>query len=100
MTDALLLLVVIPLATYRAWRLLFVDDFPPIAGPRRRFTDWVQERWGDDWADGIACPWCSGAWVSIAATAIAAWFIPVPIPVAYALAVSAVVGIIGGQLDG
>lgn len=90
--------VIVSLAAYRAWRLIFVDDFPPIAGPRRRFTDFVQERWGDDWADGISCPFCSGTWVALAATTLYDAHATLPVGFLwYALAVAAVVGIIGGN---
>lgn len=90
--------VIVSLAAYRIWRFLFLDDFPPVAGPRRRFTDFIQERFGDDWADGVSCPYCSGTWVALGTFALydstgpGFWW--------YALAVAAVVGIAGGQLDG
>lgn len=43
----------------------------------------------------IDCPWCIGAWVSIAVVAVVAQIVSVPLPVLVACAVSTVVGLLG-----
>lgn len=84
------------LAAYRIWRLLAVDEFPPIETARERFEVWITNRFGAEWAAGISCPWCSGAWVSIAVVS-AVWAVhPLPLPALWYPAVSAGVGIAHG----
>lgn len=87
------------LAAYRLFRLLAVDDFPPIVPLRLAVVDAVTEWLGEDWADGVTCPWCLGAWISFAVVAWTDYLIHIPVPLLQALAVSCVVGLIGG-VDG
>lgn len=94
-----LLFVLMSLAAYRAYRLLSVDEFPPLSGPRHRLEDYIEERWGGDWADGIACPWCMGSWCAIATVLIVDAVTSVVLPGLQVLAVATVVGIIGSQVD-
>lgn len=98
MNDALLF-VLMGLAAFRLYRLLGIDAFPLFSGPRSRLEDFIAERWGDEWADGLSCPWCLGSWCSIAVVAITAQYVDVLLPVLQAAAVAAVVGLLGG-IDG
>lgn len=94
------LLVVMSLAAYRLYRLLGVDDLPPIAGPRGAFTRWIDRHFGQDWADGIGCPWCLGFWCAGIVVGFVDIVVSVPLPVLQWAAASAVVGLIGTALDG
>ncbi len=83
----------IALASYRLWRFIGVDTFPPIQKPR----DWLFAKTKDKagWvADLVECPWCLGSWV----TALVTWFVSsqvsVPQPVLVGVAASALVGFI------
>jgi len=65
--------ILLALAAYRLWRLLAEDDI--LERPRRKLL-----RLSREWADGdsipkgyrnelalfLTCPWCAGAWVSLA----------------------------------
>lgn len=62
-----LTLAVTAAAAYRVTRLLVSDRLPPLVRARRELAD----RLPDDWAYGVACPWCVGFWVSAAAVATA-----------------------------
>jgi hypothetical protein len=97
-SDALLL-VVLTLAAYRVWRLLFVDDFPPVMALRERMVRATFDRHGSEWSDGFGCPWCSGFWVSCAVVGITWTFVSLPLPGLWFLAVPALVGLIGTTLD-
>lgn len=92
--------VVTALAAYRVWRLVAHDDFPPAMWVRDRFEAATERRVGPDWAGGVRCPWCSGAWVSFAVVA-AVWAVrPLPLPAAWFGAVSTIVGLIAQRDDG
>lgn len=80
------------LAAYRITRLLQRDSLPPLPAVREYLTN----RYGDrQVADLIDCPWCLGFWVSAGVVAASAspyrraWA-----PLAAALALSAVVGLV------
>lgn len=93
MSDALLF-VLTTLAAYRVWRLWAEDAFPPTIWLRERLENAVESRFGGLWAAGVACPWCSGFWVSCAAVA-AVWAVrPLPLPALWFGAVSTAVGLI------
>lgn len=51
-------LIVDALAVARLTRLVTEDTLPPIEAARRRATEWVHQRHGEDWAEGVTCPWC------------------------------------------
>lgn len=98
MSDALLLVVVV-LAAYRAWRLLVVDDFPPVMALRERVVEAVFDRHGAEWADGFGCPWCSGWWTSCAVVGIVWALHPLPLPGLWFLGTATGVGLIGTTFD-
>lgn len=82
------------LAAYRLWRLLAVDDLPPLADARTRLWHAVEARWGPRWADGLECGWCTGTWVAFAT--VAAWHAHAGLahPWLQALAVATLVGLL------
>lgn len=91
MTDPMLYVLVV-LAAYRVTRVIVHDDFPPTMALRRV----VVRKFGPDssWADLVACPWCMGWWVSLAACA---WVYPQEGPIRVllrALACAALVGVL------
>lgn len=88
------LFALMALAAYRAWRLLALDTI--LDRPREALL----ERMGDKTADFISCPWCAGAWLSAGVLAVTAQFTSVPLPFLQWAAVSALVGLIGSNLDG
>ena len=56
-----LLLVLMVAATYRLTRLLAVDSWPPVAGPRERYSErhpgsWLTYLWN--------CPFCVSVWAA------------------------------------
>src|SRR5690625_940803 len=56
-------------ATARLTRLVSMDVFPPA----QKFRDWTVRRFGEDhWIpEMVFCPWCIGAWISVAVGASA-----------------------------
>jgi hypothetical protein len=91
-SGTLAALAVNGLAAYRITRLLQRDSLPPLPALREKLTD----RYGHlPVADLIDCPWCLGFWVSAGVVAAASsparrvWS-----PLAAALALSAVVGLV------
>lgn len=106
--------VLLVLAAYRLWRLLSEDEI--LERPRRWLVrlpqtwdegDAIPKDYRNEWALFITCPWCAGAWASLATyigwmftlgdypdsasqvfVAIAIWF-----------AISASVGLIRVRLD-
>jgi len=99
MIEALALCILMALAAYRIFRLLAVDDFPPIVWARDRVDDWIAETVGDEWADGLTCPWCLGAHISFAVVALTDAFASVPLVGLQLAAVSTIVGILGSKVD-
>lgn len=87
------------LTAYRAYRLVGYDVFPPVKGPRDRFEAWVRRNHGDDWADGIGCPWCMGSWTTIIVVSIAWRWTPMPMPLLWYTSVACAVGLVGTALD-
>jgi hypothetical protein len=75
--------LLLTLAAYRVWRLIAVDD---IAEPIRAKIK--PDGW---WAALVECPWCAGAWISLAWVA-AWWAWEDTVVVAVPFAVSAAVG--------
>lgn len=99
MTDAVVFLLT-SLAAFRVWRLLAVDKLPPIMWARERLEAAADNRVGTVWADGVTCPWCSGAWVSALVVA-AVWATrPLTLPALWFAAVSAVVGLVAQWDEG
>lgn len=97
MTDPVLF-VLLALASFRLWRFLGRDEFPLTAWPRR----YAARRWGEGsvafyW---VQCPWCAGSWISAVVVAVVdLGFRPLDLPVLWWLAVSTVVGLLGGVVD-
>lgn len=94
-SRSLAALAVNALAAYRVTRLLQVDDLPPLPVLRER----LMARYGDKPIGSlIDCPWCLGFWVSAGVVLAAAspyrraWE-----PLAGALALSAVVGLVSAH---
>lgn len=92
------------LAAYRAWRLVAIDD---ITTPLRdRVTGRVfwddktqKHRYKLTLDKLIGCPWCLGAWISIAVT-VAWWVWPhATLIVCVPFAVSAAVGLVSKNWD-
>lgn len=95
-----LLFVLVVLASYRLWRLLGADSLPIVKGPRERLGDWIAERHGDDWADGItSCAWCLGFWCSCAVVAATWSVVELPLPALWFPAVSTAVGLLAMTLE-
>lgn len=88
-----LLFVLVTAASYRLWRLLALDDLPPLVAVRDRVEDAIRRRHGVDWSNGLQCAWCLGAWCSFAVVG-AVWSVhPLPLPALWFAAVSTVVGL-------
>lgn len=89
-----LVVILIVLATYRATRLLVVDEFPPIAVTR----DWITKKAGpySSIAYLVHCPWCTGMYVATALVVGTDWLTGhvVPVPALLILVASGVTGLI------
>lgn len=116
MTPAFVFVLMV-LTSYRVWRIVGADDWPP----SRALRDWIGRRvkftteeqvgpltvphtaypigFWHELRTLIECPWCLGSWVSFAVVAIVAQFVVVPLPVLEAGAVACAVGLIGTALD-
>lgn len=85
-------LVLLSLAAFRVWRLVGEDVI--LDRPRK----WLIGR-GAKYDEWVSCPWCAGAWISVlwwlAWVAWPHWTLVVAVP----FAVSAVVGLIGANID-
>lgn len=93
MSDAVLFVLTV-LASYRVWRLLAEDSLPPLIWFRDRLEAAIDRRFGGMWASGVACPWCSGFWISCAVVG-AVWAVrPLPLPALWFGAVSTAVGLL------
>lgn len=88
-----LLLVLMYLASYRLWRLLALDDLPPLVAVRDRIEGWIDHRHGPDWSSGLKCAWCLGFWCSVAVVGATWAVVPLPLPVLWFAAVSTAVGV-------
>lgn len=95
-----MMFVLMVLAAYRIWRLLAEDAFPPMIWLREHLEGAVERRFGGMWAGGVACPWCSGFWISCAVVA-AVWAVtPIPLPALWFGAVSTAVGLLAQRDEG
>lgn len=99
MSDAVLFVLLV-LASYRAWRLLAEDSLPPAIWFRERIEAAVGRRFGGMWAGGVACPWCSGFWISCVAVGAVWAYRPLPLPALWFGAVSTAVGLLAQRDDG
>jgi hypothetical protein len=93
------------LAAYRLWRLIGIDEITAPIRDRVTGRLWASgedtrwERYHPTLDKLIGCPWCLGAWVSLAAT-LAWWIWPHATLIACVpFAVSAVVGLVTKNLD-
>jgi hypothetical protein len=97
------------LAAYRIWRLLAADTI--LNGPRHwvlglgyRWADGdpIPKKYREHWSIFLECPWCLGFWVSGAVLgiycAVAGWIGLLGFFVTW-LALSAIVGLVRGNLD-
>lgn len=127
MTDAFLF-VLLTLSSYRLWRIVGKDEWPPSRRLRERIEAKVAHHAGqqsifetgartsradylafrshrrshtfwDELQTMLTCSWCLGTWTAGAVVVIVAQIYSVPIPVLQWLAVSCGVGLIGSTLD-
>lgn len=82
------------LAAYRLYRLLAVDDLPPVATARDWIVRKVDKAHGDEWAHGLECPWCLGFWCSLLVVGLLDLAVSVPLPALQVAAVSTLVGLL------
>jgi hypothetical protein len=83
------------LAVYRVWRIVALDDFPPVASIRERLILFIHARHDARWGQGfISCSWCSGTWISFGGVGLVWWLYPggLPLPGVWFLAVATVIG--------
>lgn len=99
MTDALALSVLIGLGAYYVYRVLAIAKLPPVAWARERIHDAVIERFGDEWADGLTCPWCLGFWCVVIIVGLVDLAGSVPLPALQVVAASTIVGALGWWFD-
>lgn len=97
--SLVLLFVLVALASYRLWRLVSLDDLPPVTWVRDHFEAWVGEHHGLDWAAGITCAWCAGWWCSCIVVGLVWAAHPLPLPALWFGAVSALVGIVAMTVE-
>lgn len=93
--NPLTALVLIGLASYRVWRLVAIDTFPPVKAVRVRVVRWP-------WAtELVTCPWCAGTWITAAVTwATWAWTNGFAAPVLVGAAAATVVGLVAQHDEG
>jgi hypothetical protein len=77
-----LLLALVSLASYRAWKLVGHDAI----------TEPLRDRLPEKLDEMVSCPWCLGTWTAFAATGAADWATSVWLPGFFALAAAALVG--------
>lgn len=99
MNDALVF-GLISLGSYRLYRFIALDTWPPIAWARKHAETWLDEVFGEEWADILTCSWCLGSWCCALVVFATAGFVSVPLPVLQWAAASTVVGLIGSNWDG
>lgn len=98
MNDALVF-GLIALGSYRLFRFIALDTWPPIAWLRKHAEAWLAEVFGDEWADVLTCSWCLGWWCCGLIVLTVSMFVSVPLPILQWAAASTVVGLIGSNLD-
>lgn len=96
--------VILTLGTFRLWRIIAADTLPILVKWRDWFLGGYDEFEGEKYysrpvlAEWLECPYCSGAWLSVAVYLLWIWT-PDVLYVATPLAISAVVGIVRTRLD-
>jgi len=97
--------VVLTLGTFRLWRIAAADTLPILVRFRDRLLGYEWTNADDEkfysrplLAEWLECPFCSGAWFSVAAYLLWLWT-PDVLYVAFPLAISAAVGILRTRLD-
>lgn len=85
--------VILCLAAFRLTRLIVKDSITD--APRL----WVEEHLPRKIDELVNCMWCASVWCAAGVVYAATWFTSIPLPVAVAAAVSAVVGLIAENLD-
>lgn len=100
--------MILTLGTFRIWRIIAADTLPILV----KWRVWLlgaEEIVNTSWegetvyahpllAEWLECPYCSGAWLSVAVYLLWLWT-PDVLYVATPLAISAVVGIVRTSLD-
>lgn len=97
--SLVLLFVLAALASYRLWRFVSLDDFPPMTKIRDSLEARVGERHGLDWAQGITCAWCAGWWASCIVVGLVWLARPLPVPALWFGAVSTAVGLLAMTVE-
>lgn len=98
-------LVVIALATHRAWRFAAVDDMPILVRARARLVGetilatGVRHYQRPTLNHLIQCPWCLGSYLAVGAFALARFSPGVAFWVLGLLAVGELVGLVHRNLD-
>jgi hypothetical protein len=92
-------LAVDALAVYRLTRLATVDTFPAAASARDRISSWARASGRPAVDELIHCPWCIGFWISAGVVLVGAGMPRAWNPLARALALSAVAGVIAHHLS-
>lgn len=99
-------LILLGLASFRTWRLLALDDI--LDRPRRRLLrlgnwkadgDIIPPTYLKGVGDFLICPWCSGAWVSLAWWGAYEWSSHWSLVIAVPWAISSLVGAVGSVLS-
>jgi hypothetical protein len=78
-------------ATYRLTRLAQTDTFPPVAFVRSKVVNSRSPEWVQELAE---CPWCLSMWVGLGVYTMRRRYPKLWRPLAFALAASAVTGLI------
>lgn len=99
--EALAFAVTIAWASYRVWALIALDTLT-IGIRRRIFTEVDESRRVRKWLKlWLKCPWCAGAWVTIAVTVATDVIVDggIPAPVLVGAAACAGTALLGGNDD-
>lgn len=97
--DGLALCILMALAAYYVYRVLAVSKMPPVEEARDRISAAIAKRFGDEWAEGVTCPWCLGFWCVVVTVSLVDAFTAVPLPGLQVPATAALVGALGWWLD-
>lgn len=95
-------LVLLSLASFRLWRFVGRDDWPPCEWFRSQLDERAENERGWVWhyvRTLVTCPWCLGTWVAFAVVAWADVWVGLESPILWALAVACTVGLIGSYFD-
>ncbi len=90
--------LLLALAAFRTWRLIAEDTIlDPIRV--RLLTRGEPDEYRAKWVEFIRCPWCAGAWISVAWWLFWVWQPHWTLVVATPFAISAIVGLVAANFD-